>query len=110
VEIVFSTHFDTIDYLQDGRADLGQLYVPFDDAHGLEDLTLQTEDRVAVMSSRHRPAGRTTVVLDDLIGEPVLARPPARKSNALRSFVHAALSTVDTKQVPTSKIKKEDRS
>lgn len=169
VEIVFSTHFDTIDYLQDGRADLGRLYVPFDDAHGLEDLTLQTEGRVAVMSSRHRPAGRTTVVLDDLVGEPVLqwkrqaaagsgpqiedlaqlihvvrlervvaplalsliapvpegvtcvpvfdaptndpvlARPPARTSNAPRSFVHAALSAVDTTQVPTSKIKKEDR-
>jgi hypothetical protein len=136
----------------------------------LEDLTLQTEGRVAVMSSRHRPAGRTTVVLDDLVGEPVprwkrqaaagsgpqiedlaqlihlvrlervvaplalsliapvpegvtcvpifdaptndpvLARPPARKSNALRSFLHAALSAVDTKHVPTSKIKKKDRS
>lgn len=169
VEIVFSTHFDTIDYLQDGRANLSQPYVPFDNAHGLEDLTLQTEGRVAVMSSRHRPDGRTTVVLDDLVGEPVprwkrqaaadsgpqiedltqlihlvrlervvaplalsliapvpegvtcvpvfdaptndpvLARPPARKSNALRSFVHAALSAVDTKQVPASKIKKKDR-
>jgi DNA-binding transcriptional LysR family regulator len=49
-------------------------------------------------------------IFDAPTNDPVLARPPARKSNALRSFVHAALYAVDTKQVPTSKIKKKDRS
>jgi hypothetical protein len=57
------------------------------------------------------PEGVTCVpIFDAPTNDPVLARPPARRSNALRSFVHAALSAVDTKQVPTSKLKKEDRS
>jgi hypothetical protein len=57
------------------------------------------------------PEGVTCVpIFDAPTNDPVLARPPARESNALRSFVHVALSAVDTKQVPTAKIKKEDRS
>jgi hypothetical protein len=44
------------------------------------------------------PEGVTCVpIFDARRTTPALARLPARKSNALRSFVHAALSAVDTK-------------
>jgi hypothetical protein len=48
VDILFSGSTDRTDYLHDGRADAGLLYVPFDDLTGLAAETLQAEDRVAV--------------------------------------------------------------
>jgi hypothetical protein len=90
---------------------------PSDDAEPLPPVSLKRDllERVvaplAMSLIAPVPEGVTCVsIFDAPTNDPVLARLPARKSNALRSFVHAALSAVDTKQVPTSKIKKKDRS
>ena len=90
---------------------------PSDDAEPLPPVSLKRdllEERVvaplALSLIAPVPEGVTCVpVFDAPTNDPVPARPPARKSNALRSFVHAALSAVGTKQVPTFKIKKKDR-
>ena len=69
VEILFSGPADRADFLHDGRADVGLLYVPFDDLDGLDHETLHVEDRVAIVPSGHRLAGRTSVRMSDLQGE-----------------------------------------
>ncbi|MEV5710926.1 LysR substrate-binding domain-containing protein [Actinoallomurus sp. NPDC052274] len=57
------------DELHFGRADVGLLYVPFDDLDGLAHETLHTEDRVVILPAGHRLAGRASVRLSDLEGE-----------------------------------------
>lgn len=69
VDILFSGPADRTDFLRDGRADVGLLYAPFDDLDGLAHETLLTEDRVVVVPSGHRLAGRTAVLVSDLEGE-----------------------------------------
>ncbi|WP_262700169.1 MULTISPECIES: LysR family transcriptional regulator [Streptomyces] len=69
VDILFSGPADRSDFLRDGRADVGLLYAPFDDLDGLAHETLYTEDRVVVVPSGHRLAGRAAVHLSDLEGE-----------------------------------------
>ncbi|GGT25406.1 LysR family transcriptional regulator [Nonomuraea spiralis] len=69
VDILFSGPADRSDFLRDGRADVGLLYVPFDDLDGLAHETLHTEDRVVVVPVGHRLAGRASVRMSDLRGE-----------------------------------------
>ncbi|MFD7662560.1 LysR family transcriptional regulator [Streptomyces sp. NPDC059788] len=69
VDILFSGPADRVDFLRDGRADVGLLYVPFDDLDGLDHETLHAEDRVVVVPSGHRLARRASVRRSDLEGE-----------------------------------------
>ncbi|MFB7501521.1 LysR family transcriptional regulator [Streptomyces sp. NPDC056161] len=69
VDILFSGPVDRTDFLRDGRADVGLLYVPFDDLDGMAHETLHTEDRVVIVPSGHRLAGRASVLMSDLEGE-----------------------------------------
>ncbi|HEU5031984.1 MAG TPA: LysR family transcriptional regulator [Spirillospora sp.] len=69
VDILFSGPADRTDLLRDGRADVGLLYAPFDDLGGLAHETLHTEDRVAIVPSGHRLAGRASARMADLDGE-----------------------------------------
>ncbi|WP_030897838.1 LysR family transcriptional regulator [Streptomyces sp. NRRL F-5126] len=69
VDILFSGPADRTDFLLDGRADAGLLYAPYDDLGGLAHETLHTEDRVVVVPSGHRLAGRVSVRVSDLEGE-----------------------------------------
>ncbi len=69
VDILFSGPADRTDFLRDGRADVGLLYVPFDDLDGLAHETLHTEGRVVVVPAGHRLAGQPSVCLSDLEGE-----------------------------------------
>ncbi|GAA2142936.1 LysR family transcriptional regulator [Actinomadura napierensis] len=69
VDVLFSGPADRTDFLRDGRADVGLLYAPFDDLDGLAHETLHTEDRVAIVPSGHRLAGRASVRMSDLEGE-----------------------------------------
>ncbi|MFF8309656.1 LysR family transcriptional regulator [Streptomyces lydicus] len=69
VDILFSGPADRTDFLLDGRADVGLLYVPFDDLDGLDHETLHAEERVAIVPSAHRLAGLASVRMADLEGE-----------------------------------------
>ncbi|MFG2582746.1 LysR family transcriptional regulator [Streptomyces malaysiensis] len=69
VDILFSGPADRTDFLRDGRADVGLLFAPFDDLDGLAHETLHSEDRVAILPSGHRLAGRASVRMSDLAGE-----------------------------------------
>ncbi|MEU5091589.1 LysR family transcriptional regulator [Streptomyces sp. NPDC021356] len=69
VDILFSGPADRSDFLRGGRADVGLLYVPFDDLDGLDHETLHSEDRVAVVPAGHRLAGHAAVRLSELEGE-----------------------------------------
>jgi DNA-binding transcriptional LysR family regulator len=69
VDILFSGPTDRSDFLRDGRADVGLLYAPFDDLEGLAHETLHTEDRVVIVPSGHRLAGKESVLMSDLEGE-----------------------------------------
>ncbi|MFF4752134.1 LysR family transcriptional regulator [Streptomyces sp. NPDC002514] len=69
VDILFSGPADRTDFLRDGRADVGLLYVPFDDLDGLAHESLHAEDRVVIVPSGHRLAGRASVLMSDLEGE-----------------------------------------
>jgi DNA-binding transcriptional LysR family regulator len=69
VDILFSGPADRSDFLREGRADVGLLYVPFDDVVGLAHETLHVEDRVAIVPAEHRLAGRASVGMSDLEGE-----------------------------------------
>ncbi|MFF3271983.1 LysR family transcriptional regulator [Streptomyces chrestomyceticus] len=69
VDILFSGPADRVDMLRDGRADIGLLYVPFDDLDGLAHETLHAEERVVIVPSAHRLAGQASVRMADLEGE-----------------------------------------
>ncbi|MEU6411258.1 LysR family transcriptional regulator [Microbispora sp. NPDC046933] len=69
VDVLFSGPADRSDFLRDGRADVGLLYVPFDDLDGLAHETLHTEDRVAIVPSGHRLAGQVSARMSDLEDE-----------------------------------------
>ncbi|ATY14881.1 LysR family transcriptional regulator [Amycolatopsis sp. AA4] len=69
VDILFSGPADRTDFLLSGRADVGLLFVPFDDLTGLASEPLHAEDRVAILPSTHRLAQRSSVRLSDLDGE-----------------------------------------
>lgn len=71
VEIVFSGPTDRAEQLRDGRADVGLLYLPFDDLEGLAHETLRVEGRVALLAAHHRLATRDAIRLADLKGEPM---------------------------------------
>ncbi|MFI9271200.1 LysR family transcriptional regulator [Kitasatospora sp. NPDC052896] len=69
VDILFSGPADRADFLRDGRADVGLLYAPFDSLDGLAHETLHAEDRVVIVPSGHRLAGRASVRVADLESE-----------------------------------------
>ncbi|MGF6882740.1 DNA-binding transcriptional LysR family regulator [Nocardia sp. GAS34] len=69
VDILFSGPTDRTDFLRYGRADVGLLYVPFDDLEGLAHETLHTEDRVVIVPSGHRLAAHASARMSDLDGE-----------------------------------------
>jgi DNA-binding transcriptional LysR family regulator len=69
VDILFSSPSGGAGFLRDGRADLGLLYAPFENLDGLAHETLHVEDRVVIVPSGHRLAGRASVRLSDLDGE-----------------------------------------
>ncbi|MFI2236799.1 LysR family transcriptional regulator [Streptomyces chrestomyceticus] len=69
VDILFSGPADRVDMLRGGRADVGLLYVPFDDLDGLAHETLRAEERVVIVPSTHRLAGQASVRMADLEGE-----------------------------------------
>ncbi|WP_194926161.1 LysR family transcriptional regulator [Catenulispora pinisilvae] len=71
VDILFSGPTDRADFLLDGRADVGLLFAPFDPLDGLAYERLYTEDRVLIVPAAHRLAGRASVRLADLVGEPL---------------------------------------
>jgi DNA-binding transcriptional LysR family regulator len=57
--------------LRDGRGDVGILHAPHDDVSGFDTEVLSVESAVAVLPSRHRLAGRESLVMADLAGEPL---------------------------------------
>ena len=69
VDVLFSGPADRSDFLRDGRADVGLLFVPFDRLDGLAHRPLHTEGRVALVPAKHRLARRTSLRLSDLDGE-----------------------------------------
>ncbi|MET8160623.1 LysR substrate-binding domain-containing protein [Sphaerisporangium sp. NPDC005289] len=76
VNLMRTTWDDQTDVLHDGRADAGLVRMPVEQ-HGLRLLPLYTEPRVAVVSTEHRLAGKTTIKVADLAGEPMLQAPDA---------------------------------
>ncbi len=60
--------------LRNGKADLAFLYAPLDE-DDLEVTPLLAEPRMAVLPSRHRLAGRKSIVAEDLRGETFVAQP-----------------------------------
>lgn len=58
VDILFSGPADRTDFLQDGRADVGLLYAPFDDLSGLAYQTLLIEDRAVIVPPGTGSPGR----------------------------------------------------
>jgi DNA-binding transcriptional LysR family regulator len=57
--------------LRDGRADAALLHSPYDDLSGFDTEELLVERQVAVVPRGHRLAGRASVCLADLDGEPL---------------------------------------
>lgn len=58
--------------LQDGRADVALLHLPFDSAAGLDTETLNTEGQVAILPASHPLAGRSQVRMADVTALPDL--------------------------------------
>lgn len=69
VDIVFSGTADRADQLRDGRADVGLLYVPYDDVTGLSYEPLLREGRVAVLPPGHPLGSRAELREADLAHE-----------------------------------------
>lgn len=61
--------------LREGRADLALLHLPWDDPTGFACEELLVQSQVLVVPSTHRLAGRRTVRMADLAGEPLARRP-----------------------------------
>ncbi|WP_420117559.1 LysR family transcriptional regulator [Micromonospora sp.] len=64
--------------VRDGRADLALLHRPQNDLTGLDSDDLHTEGQVVLLPEGHRLAGRATVSMADLHGEPMPRWPEAR--------------------------------
>ncbi|WP_030900435.1 LysR family transcriptional regulator [Streptomyces sp. NRRL F-5126] len=64
--------------VRDGRADLALLHRPQNDLSGLDSDDLHTEGQVVVLAAAHPLAGRATVSMADLHGEPQPRWPEAR--------------------------------
>jgi DNA-binding transcriptional LysR family regulator len=82
--------------LRDGRADVGFLRTPHDELSGLDSEELLAERQVLVVPARHRLAGRSSVRLADLAGEPMPrwpgmpagpAAPPVRDAGQLMQLI-----------------------
>jgi DNA-binding transcriptional LysR family regulator len=71
VDIVFSGTTDRADQLRDGRADVGLLYVPYDDVTGLSYEPLLCEGRVAVLPPGHPLGSRAELGEADLADETI---------------------------------------
>lgn len=65
-----------LEAVREGEADLG--FVEHGgEATGLETLVVGRDELVAVVSTKHRWAGRTTIAVRELVGEPYITREPA---------------------------------
>lgn len=71
--------------LRDGRADLGFLRRPFDDS-GMLTVPIGLERRIACLPVSHRLAGRESLVLADLDGEPIMNTQSRRPSSLEEKF------------------------
>jgi DNA-binding transcriptional LysR family regulator len=76
VDVLRTGWADQVAVLRDGRADVSYLRLPAD-RHGLTVRPLFTEPRVAVVPAGHRLAGKESVTISDLAGDPVLQDPEA---------------------------------
>lgn len=71
--------------LRDGRADVGYLRRPFDDA-GLRTIAIGTEEKVACLPSSHPLARRRRLRMADLDGESILDAQTRRTSSVEEKF------------------------
>ncbi|GAA3026773.1 LysR family transcriptional regulator [Kitasatospora albolonga] len=71
--------------LRDGRAQVGHLRRPFDDT-GLRTVPIGVETKVACLPAAHRLAGRRSLTLADLDGEPVLDAKARRTASLEEKF------------------------
>ncbi|WP_144764970.1 LysR family transcriptional regulator [Curtobacterium sp. 9128] len=69
VEVVFAGGAERTRLIQEGKADVGLLYVPFDDTTGLRTSTLLAEDRVAILPETHPLSERAEIDAAELDGE-----------------------------------------
>lgn len=71
VDLVFSGPGQQAELLRDGRVDLAFLRTPWDELNGFDTEELLTLGSVAVLPRDHRLAGRRSLRLADLDGEPM---------------------------------------
>lgn len=76
--------------LRDGRADIGFLRRPFDDA-GLVTIPIGSETKVACLPAGHRLARRRALRMDDLDGESIMDAQTRRTSSVEEKFELIAL-------------------
>ncbi|WP_436536778.1 LysR family transcriptional regulator [Actinoplanes sp. HUAS TT8] len=76
VDVLRTTWSDQVTVLHDGRADVSYLRLPAEQ-HGLTVRPVLHEPRVVALPAGHRLAGKDTVRIADLGGEPLLQDPDA---------------------------------
>ena len=87
VEVLMCGVGQQASWLRDGRADVGLLHSPFDDLSGFDAEELLVEGMVAVLPRGHRLAGRDSLRLADLDGEPLPRWPGKSPSGATGPLV-----------------------
>jgi LysR family transcriptional regulator, benzoate and cis,cis-muconate-responsive activator of ben and cat genes len=80
VELLISGIGQQAGVLRDGRADVGLLHLPWDDVAGFDTEELFVEGAVAVLPIGHRLAGRESLRMADLAGEPFPTWPGAPRT------------------------------
>ncbi|MFJ8436669.1 LysR family transcriptional regulator [Kitasatospora sp. NPDC094019] len=93
--------------LRDGRAHVGFLRHPFDES-GLHTVPVGHETKVACLPAGHRLAGRGTLVLADLDGEPVFDH-RSRRTASLEEKFELVASGQGLALVPLSVMRSYDR-
>ncbi|RZS44208.1 LysR family transcriptional regulator [Herbihabitans rhizosphaerae] len=76
--------------LRDGRADVGLLHRPYDDMSGFDTEDLRIERPVLIVPRQHRLAGRESVRMRDLEGEPMPRWPNMPDDGSDRPLVRDA--------------------
>jgi DNA-binding transcriptional LysR family regulator len=77
VEVLLCGRHEREVMVRDGRADVGFLHSTHGDLSGFETQALLEEGQVAALSARHRLAGRRSLLMADLEGEPMPRWPGA---------------------------------